>query len=147
MLLLDPIIKYFCLVIFITSKTKGEKKMKLNDLKTMRRNVEMPMGRNEVVFNRIDYRTDRETGDITGIFVHIQDYKPLFIPFFDNGENFQLDLLLDQLGCNSYDPDEINQHTGEVIVAHRYLRETENQTFRNVSFNANYGQDTEEVLA
>lgn len=119
--------------------------MKLNELKNTKRAVEMPLGKNEVIFDHIDYRTDRETEDINGVFVHVKDYRPLFIPFFDNGQNYQLDLLLDQLGCDSYDPAEINQHRGSVIVAHRYLRETPEDTFTNVSFNARYSE--EEALA
>ena len=114
--------------------------MKLNELRNMKVAVEMPMGKNEVVFKKIDYRVDKETEDITGIFVHIEKYRPLFVPFFSNGDNFQLDLLLNQLGCESYDPDEINKFAGTVIVAHRYTREANNQTFTNVSFNANYSQ-------
>ena len=112
--------------------------MNINELKNMKRVTEMPMGKNEVVFDHIDYREDKATGDINGIFVHVQDFRPLFLPFFDNGQNFQLDLLLDQLGCESYDPDEINKCKGSVIVAHRYVRKTETDTFTNVSFNANY---------
>ncbi len=115
--------------------------MKLNELMNVKRAVEMPMGKNEVVFDHIDYRIDRETEDITGIFVHVKDYRPLFLPFFDNGQNFQLDLLLDQLGCDSYAPDEINKCKGTVIVAHRYIRETDTDTFTNVSFNANYSEE------
>lgn len=112
--------------------------MKLNELKGMKRAIEMPLGKNEVVFDHIDFRTDKATGDINGIFVHVKDYRPLFLPFFDNGQNFQLDLLLDQLGCDGYDPEEINQCKGTVITAHRYLRETQTDTYTNVSFNANY---------
>ena len=121
--------------------------MKLNELKNTKRNVEMPMGKNEVIFKRIDYRTDKETGDINGIFVHVEKFRPLFIPFFDNGDNFQLDLLLDQLGCESYDPDEINKTAGTMITVHRYIRETENQTYTNVSFNANYTAASAELPA
>ena len=112
--------------------------MKLNDLKNRKVAIEMPMGRNEVVFKRIDYKIDRETEEVTGAFVHVEGYKPLYIPIFDNGDNFQLDLLLGQLGCDSYDPDEINKATGTVIIAHRYIRETERATYTNTSFNANY---------
>ena len=115
--------------------------MKLNELKEMKRAQELPLGKNEVVFDHIDYRTDRVTEDINGIFVHVEDYKPLFIPFFDNGQNYQLDLLLNQLGCESYDPDEINKYKGTIITAHRYLRETETDTFTNVSFNARYSEE------
>lgn len=114
--------------------------MKLSELKNMKVAVEMPMGKNEVVFKRIDYRIDRETQDVTGVFVHVEKFRPLFVPFFGNGDNFQLDLLLKQLGCESYDPDEINKAAGTVIVAHKYTREAKGQTYTNVSFNANYGE-------
>ena len=115
--------------------------MKLNELKKIARLQEMPLGKNEVVFDHIDYRIDKETEDITGVFVHVKDYKPLFIPFFDNGQNFQLDLLLDQLGADSYDPDEINKAAGTVIICHRYIRSTDEQDYTNVSFNARYSEE------
>lgn len=119
--------------------------MKINELKNMKRATEMPIGTNEVVFDHIDYREDKETGDINGIFVHTEGFKPLFIPFFDNGQNYQLDLLLDQLGVDSYDPDDINECKGTVISATRYIRETETDAFTNVSFNKKYSE--EEQLA
>lgn len=112
--------------------------MKLNELKKVARLQEMPLGTNEVIFDHIDYRTDKETEDINGIFIHVKDYKPLFIPFFDNGQNFQLDFLLDQLEVESYDPDDINKKTGTSIIAHRYQRQVETETYTNVSFNKNY---------
>lgn len=121
--------------------------MKLNDVKKMRRDVEMPIGTCEAVFKKIDYRINKETEDVTGIFVHTEGYRPVFIPFFDNGDNFQLDLLLDQLGCQSYDPDEINQSAGTVITVHRYIREAGDQVFTNTSFNKNYTESASEVLA
>ena len=114
--------------------------MKLNELKTKKIAKDMPMGKNEVIFNRIDYRTDRDTGDINGVFIHVQEFRPLFLPFFDNGDNFQLDLLLGQLGCDSYDPDEINKCSGTVIIAHRYTREANGRIYTNVSFNPSYSQ-------
>jgi len=128
--------------------------MKLNELKSKKRATEMPMGKNEVIFNKIDYRIDRATEDITGAFVHVNAtdpeigiYKPLYIPVFDDDRNYQLDLLLDQLNCDSYDPDEINKCTGTVIIAHRYIREDKEKgmTYTNVSFNKNYTE--EEALA
>ena len=121
--------------------------MKLNELKKMTVAADMPMGKNEVVFKKIDYRIDKETEDITGVFVHIENYRPLFLPFFASGDNFQLDLLLNQLGCTSYDPDEVNKAAGTVIVAHRYVRETAEQTYTNVSFNANYAEAQADILA
>ena len=119
--------------------------MKLNELKNRKVAKELPIGRHEVTFKKIDYRTNSEM-DITGVFIHIDGYKPLFIPFFDNGDNFQLDLLLEQLGCDSYDPDEINQCTGTRIIAQKYIRQVEDRTFTNVSFNTNFASTDNESL-
>ncbi len=115
--------------------------MKLNELKKVERAKEMPLGTNEVIFDHIDYRVDRLTEDVTGIFVHVKNYKPLFLPFFDDGQNYQLDFLLDQLGCDSYDPEEINKAEGTVITVHRYIRTTETNEYTNVSFNAKYSEE------
>lgn len=104
--------------------------MKLNEIKNMKKAAEMPINEmKEVTFKRIQYRTDAED-NITGVFVHIEEYRSLFIPFFEE-DNFQLDLLLGQLGCESYDPDEINEYAGTVIKATRYTR----GEYVNVSFN------------
>lgn len=103
--------------------------MKLDALKEMKKAPEMPLGKKEVTFKKIQYRTDEE-GNVNGIFVHIEEYRSLFIPFFEE-DNFQLDLLLEQLGCESYDDEEINKASGTVIVATRYER----GGYINVSFN------------
>lgn len=122
--------------------------MNINELKKMKKAPELPFGKNEVTFKEIQYRTDNFTGDVNGVFVHIENFKPLYLNFFANGQNFQLDLLLDQLGCDSYDPDEINKAKGTVIIAHRYTRETETGTFTNTSFNPNYvATDETDILA
>lgn len=115
---------------------KGENEMKLNEMRTMKRAPEMPMGRHEVVFEKLQYRVNGE-GDITGAFVHVQGYRSLFIPIFEE-QNFQLDLLLGQLGCDSYNDEEINQYAGTVITCNRYTRTTDDgTTYTNVSFNKN----------
>jgi len=103
--------------------------MKLNEIKNMQVAKEMPIGTEEVTFKKIQYRTDAED-NITGVFVHIEEYRSLFIPFFEE-DNFQLDLLLNQLGCSSYDPEEINKCAGTVITATRYER----GEYVNTSFN------------
>lgn len=113
--------------------------MKLNELKTKEVKTALTIGKHEVVFDHLEYRTD-STGEITGIWVHVAKYRPLFIPFFDE-QNYQLDLLLEQLGVDSYDPDEINKATGTVITCHRYERVTDTDTFINVSFNPRYVSD------
>ena len=114
--------------------------MKLNEFKNMKKAVEMPLGTHDVTFKRIQYRTDSED-NITGVFVHVEEYRSLFIPFFEE-DNFQLDLLLEQLGTNSYDPEEINKCIGTVIKATRYER----GDYVNTSFNPR-GIDTEEEFA
>lgn len=114
--------------------------MKLNEIKNMQVAKEMPLGTHEVTFKRIQYRTDAED-NITGVFVHVEEYRSLFIPFFEQ-DNFQLDLLLNQLGCTSYDPDEINKFHGVMIKATRYKR----GEYTNTSFNPN-GTANEETFA
>lgn len=120
--------------------------MKLNELRTKEILRSLPLGKNEVIFDHIDYRTDDED-NINGVWVYIQKYRPLFLPFFEE-DNFQLDLLLEQLGIESYDPDEINKAKGTVIIAHRYERydEQKAQTFTNVSFNPRYNGTTEKTI-
>lgn len=103
--------------------------MKINELKNMKKAPEMPLGTHEVTFKKIQYRTDADE-NINGVFVHIEEYRSLFIPFFEE-DNFQLDLLLEQLGCDSYDPDEINDCAGTKIKVTRYQRDV----YTNTSFN------------
>lgn len=110
--------------------------MKITDVKKMKRNTEMANGTHTVKFSRIDYRTN-ETQDVTGVFVHVQGFRPLFIPFFENGENYQLDFLLQQLGVDSYDPAEVNKKAGTEIVCTRYTRVVNNNSYQNTSFNPN----------
>lgn len=114
--------------------------MKLAELKNKSVLRAMPMGKNEVTFVSINYR-ENEHGDLDGAFINIKEYRPLFIPIFE-GDNFQLDLLTEQLGVDSYDPEEINKLTGTVIVAHKYVRFDPNrgQEFTNVSFNPRYDE-------
>ena len=114
--------------------------MKISELKNMKVAAEMPLGTHEVTFKRIQYRTDADM-NITGVFVHVEEYRSLFIPFFEQ-DNFQLDLLLNQLGCKSYDPEEINQFAGTVIKATRYPR----GQYINTSFNPR-GTEGEETFA
>lgn len=121
--------------------------MKLNELKNKEVMRAMPMGKHEVTFVRIEYRTDQDD-NVTGAWIYITEYKPLYIPIFD-GENFQLDLLTEQLGVESYDPDEINKCQGTKIIAHKYLRTDveRQQDFTNISFNPRYREPDETPLA
>ena len=111
--------------------------MKISEIKNMQVAKEMPLGTEEVTFKRIQYRTDADD-NINGVFVHIEEYRSLFLPFFEQ-DNFQLDLLLGQLGCESYDPEEINKCAGTVITATRYQR----GEYVNTSFNPKGPADIE----
>lgn len=111
--------------------------MNINTFKDKQYRKTLALGKHEdIVFDHIEYRTNN-SGDITGIWVHVEKFKPLFLPFFED-DNFQLDLLLEQLGIESYDPDEINQAKGTIIICHRYERVTDTDTYTNVSFNPRY---------
>ena len=131
------------LVFIIKSYTKvGRKefKMKLNEMRKTEVVRAMPYGKNEVVFEKIEYRED-ENKNVNGAWVHVKDFKPLFIPIFEEN-NYQLDLLTEQLGIDTYDDREINKAKGTVIIAHKYKRYNEalGQEFTNISFNPRYGE-------
>ena len=111
--------------------------MKRDAFENRTRTPELALGTHEVTFERIQYREDFE-GNITGAFIHIKGFKSLFIPIFEE-ENFQLDLLLAQLGEDSYSEQNINTHRGQKIICTRYPR----GEYTNVSFNPN-PRDTEE---
>ena len=112
--------------------------MKLNEIRKNTVTRAMPYGKNEVVFEGLEYRLDNDK-NVTGAWVHIKDFKPLFIPVFE-GENYQLDLLTEQLGVDTYDDREINKCTGTCIIAHKYTRidEERGMEFTNISFNPRY---------
>ena len=116
--------------------------MKLNELKARTVKKDMPMGKNNVTFEGLRYRLRDD--EITGAWVDIQEYKSLFIPIFEE-ENYQLDLLLEQLGVQSYDPDVINTKKGTSIIAHKYYREVEDRPdpYTNISFNPRYNENNE----
>lgn len=106
--------------------------MKMNDFVKKTRVMELPLGTSEVVFKRIDYRIDDDQ-NVTGAFIHIEGFKPLYIPVFEEA-NYQLDFLLEQLDVVSYDPTEINKKAGTTIIAQRYQRNISNRTYTNVTF-------------
>lgn len=119
--------------------------MKLNELRNETVLRSMPMGRNTVTFTKIEYRENNE-GDVDGAWVHIKEYRPLFLPIFEEN-NYQLDLLTAQLEVESYSDLEINKKAGTKIVAHKYRREDEKrqQTYTNISFNAEYKEATNQM--
>lgn len=120
--------------------------MKLNELRKKEVKRSMPYGKNEVTFDHIEFRIDEESKEITGAFVHIKEFKALFIPIFEDN-NYQLDLLTEQLGVDSYDDREINKTTGTMIIAHKYTRMNEQlqQEFTNISFNPRYVANEEQA--
>lgn len=120
--------------------------MKLNEMRKTEVVRAMPFGKNEVVFEKLEYRVDPETKDINGAWIHVSNYRPLFIPIF-NEQNFQLDLLTEQLGVDSYDDREINKCEGTVIIAHKYKRHDEKtgEDYTNISFNPRYSEETSTV--
>ncbi len=121
--------------------------MKLNEMRKREAVRAIPYGKNEVTFEKLEYRVNNEE-EIIGAWVHIKDFKPLYIPIFEE-ENYQLDLLTEQLGINSYDDREINKTAGTIIIAHKYKRydETRDTEFTNISFNPRYNAEEEVEFA
>jgi hypothetical protein len=114
--------------------------MKLNEMCQKEVRKEMPLGKNNVTFEGLRYRL-KEDDEVTGAWIDIKEYKSLFIPIFEE-ENYQLDLLLEQLEVTSYDPEEINKASGKRIIAHKYLRTVEDRPdpYTNISFNPRYNE-------
>lgn len=122
--------------------------MKLNDLKKKTVKATLPICmKKEVTFKSLNYRTD-EQGNINGIFVEVAEYRSLFLPFFEDGNNFELDNLLEQLGVDTYDPEEINKTAGTKIIVSKVERKKDKDIFENVSFNPNIKrvENTGEVI-
>ena len=105
--------------------------MKLNDLKKVMVKKAMPITEEpiEVVFEGIRYLVD-ENEDITAYIVSFKEYKDAYFKFFDESRNYELENLLDQLGAESFAPEEINQYSGTVIKARAYV----NEAYVNTTF-------------
>lgn len=105
-------------------KMKGEKKMKLNDLKKVTVKKAMPITEQpiEVTFENIRYLVDEEM-EITAYIVSFVEYKDAFFKFFDEGRNYELENLVDQLGAENFAPEEINKFSGKKIKARAYVNE------------------------
>ena len=119
--------------------------MKLSEMRKTEVVRAMPYGKNEVTFDHIEYRED-EKKNINGAWIYVKEFKRLFIPIFEEN-NYQLDLLTEQLGIESYDDREINKAKGTVIIAHKYTRFNEalGQEFTNISFNPRYEESANAI--
>ena len=106
--------------------------MKLSEMKNIKKADTLPLGTHEVTFKEIQYRINAEE-DVIGAFIHIEGFKSLYIPIFDDDRNFQLQFLIEQLGAETADETDINACRGTVIKATRYAR----GEYINVSFNPN----------
>lgn len=98
--------------------------MKINDLKKVMVKKAMPITEEpiEVVFEGIRYLVD-ENEDITAYIVSFKEYKDAYFKFFDESRNYELENLLDQLGAESFAPEEINRYSGKKIKARAYVNE------------------------
>ena len=98
--------------------------MKLNDLAKVMVKKAMPITEQpiEVVFEGIRYLVD-ENEDITAYVVSFTEYKDAYFKFFDSNRNYELGNLIDQLGAESFAPEEINKFSGKKIKARAYVNE------------------------
>lgn len=105
--------------------------MKLNELKKVMVKKAMPITEQpiEVVFEGIRYLVD-ENEDITAYVVSFTEYKDAYFKFFDESRNYELENLVDQLGAESFAPEEINKYSGTVIKARAYV----NEAYVNTTF-------------
>lgn len=98
--------------------------MKLNDLAKVMVKKAMPITEEpiEVTFESIRYLVDEEM-EVTAYIVSFVEYKDAFFKFFDEGRNYELENLVDQLGAESFAPEEINKFSGKKIKARAYVNE------------------------
>lgn len=105
--------------------------MKINDLAKVTVKKAMPITEEpiEVTFENIRYLVDEDM-EITAYVVSFKEYKDAFFKFFDEGRNYELENLIDQLGSESFAPEEINKFSGKKIKARAYMNvEYINTTF------------------
>ena len=105
--------------------------MKLNELRNIAVKKAMPITEEpiEVTFEGIRYLVD-ENEDITAYIVSFTEFKDAYFKFFDEARNYELENLLDQLGAESFAPEEINRFSGKKIKARAYV----NEAYVNTTF-------------
>ena len=105
--------------------------MKLNDLKKVMVKKAMPITEEpiEVTFEGIRYLIN-EDEDVTAYVVSFVEYKDTYFKFFDEARNYELENLVDQLGAESFAPEEINRYSGKKIKARAYV----NEAYVNTTF-------------
>lgn len=105
--------------------------MKLNDLKKVMVKKAMPITEEpiEVTFEGIRYLIN-EDEDVTAYVVSFVEYKDAYFKFFDENRNYELENLVDQLGAESFAPEEINRYSGKKIKARAYV----NEAYVNTTF-------------
>lgn len=98
--------------------------MKLEQLKKVMVKKSMPISEEplEVTFEGIRYLVN-EDEDITAYVVSFVEYKDAYFKFFDENRNYELENLIDQLGAESFAPEEINKYSGKKIKARAYVNE------------------------
>lgn len=108
--------------------------MKLNDLAKVTVKKAMPITEEpiEVTFENLRYLVDEEM-EVTAYIVSFKEYKDAFFKFFDEGRNYELENLVDQLGAESFAPEEINKFSGKKIKARAYT----NENYVNTTFAKN----------
>ena len=105
--------------------------MKLNELAKIAVKKAMPVTEApiDVTFEGIRYLVD-ENEEITAYIVSFKEYKDAYFKFFDEARNYELENLLDQLGAESFAPEEINKYSGKKIKARAYV----NEAYVNTTF-------------
>lgn len=105
--------------------------MKLEQLKKVMVKKSMPISEEplEVTFEGIRYLVN-EDEDITAYVVSFVEYKDAYFKFFDENRNYELENLIDQLGAESFAPEEVNKFSGKKIKARAYV----NEAYVNTTF-------------
>ena len=105
--------------------------MKFSELGNIKVKKVMPITEEPIsaTFESIRYLVDEEM-NVTAYIVSFKEYKDAFFNWFEDGRNFELENLLEQLGVETYAPEEINKASGTLIKARAY----KNKTYVNTTF-------------
>lgn len=120
--------------------------MNLNDFGKMHFPKTLGTGDFTLTFDHMEIYATPE-GEVKGFWLHVaEDYKPVFLPYFANGNNPQMEFFAKQMsGGQDFDPVFIDTNCkGKQFVIHRYNTKPNDagRVYTNTSFNPNPRENT-----
>lgn len=125
--------------------------MKISDFENITLKAPLQTGTHIVTLAEARYHVDKDE-DLKGIWIDLEEnYKALYIPIFDNNNNYQLEFFMQQIGEATSKPSLaiMNKHKGAKLTVHRYISKNEEtgKEYINTSFNPSPKEDITSALA